>query len=254
MKKTEQLIIAGPCALESLEHAKITISNAKNLGITHVRANLRKPRTEPGFDGVGKIGIPWLQEIASQDLVPSLEVLHAREVDMLMEEILGKVPHSALLVWLGSRNQNHDIQQEIGKAVAGESRIKVMIKNQPWRDEAHWRGIAKHLATGGADKSQLLMCHRGFAPWDKSETNMRNIPDLDMALKVKIETGLPMILDPSHIGGQRGIVVGLIGQFLELPWVDGQIIEVHPNPDQARTDAKQQLTWEILADTLGRQR
>jgi chorismate mutase len=179
-----------------------------------------------------------------------MEVLLAKEAEILMNEILGKLPHATLLLWIGSRNQNHPKQQAIGSAVAGEPRVKLMLKNQPWRDERHWKGMIGHVTHGGASEDQILLCHRGFAPWDKDSEQMRNIPDLAMAEKVQKDTGLPMIMDPSHIGGKASIVKELIQEFQDLPWVSGQLIEVHPDPEHARTDAKQQLTWEELGSIL----
>ncbi len=246
MNKKEQCIIVGPCALESADQARITIEQAKICGITHVRTNPFKPRTRPGFEGIGWNGLSIIRETAQAGLVPSMEVLLPEQVDRLMEEILLEIPHATLLLWIGSRNQNHMIQRELGKAIAGESRVQLMIKNQPWRDRDHWEGIVEHVLSGGARLEQLLLCHRGFAPWNKNDSPTRNIEDLEMAQKVRDNLKIPMILDPSHIGGDRKIVKMLIAKYAQLPWVDGQIIEVHPNPNQAKTDAKQQLTWEEL--------
>ncbi|MEO8582089.1 MAG: hypothetical protein ABI425_05975 [Patescibacteria group bacterium] len=249
-----QRIIAGPCSLESEEHAKLTIEGAKNSGINTIRMNLWKPRTKPGFEGMGDNGVPWVREAAEQGLIPALEVIVPEHVDLLMEEVLAKVPHATLLVWIGSRNQNHIVQRDIGRAVAGEDRIELMVKNQPWRDKDHWRGIVEHAIDGGAALRQMLLCHRGFAPWDKSSSETRNILDWEMAADLKNELGIPLIMDPSHIGGKSEKVKELIKQFSLLPGIDGQIIEVHPEPQSALTDAKQQLTWSELNSLIkGRQ-
>ena len=120
-----------------------------------------------------------------------------------------------------------------------------MIKNQPWRSKAHWAGIVEHVLKGGAAMEQLSLCHRGFAPANDA-SEMRNPPDLNMARELHDETGLPLIMDPSHIGGRSAVVRQLISDFALLPEVSGQIIEVHPDPDNALTDAKQQLSWSEL--------
>lgn len=238
------LLITGPCALESEEHAKITVAQAKQLGINVVRLNLWKPRTTPGFEGVGVQGLPWLDHAIDAGLTVAMEVLIAQHVDVLMKRVLLANPHSTLLVWIGSRNQNHIVQQDIGSAVAGEPRVKLMLKNQPWRNEDHWIGIAEHVQQGGASKSQLLMCHRGFAPQER--TTLRNPPDWEMAERVKKTTDLPMIIDPSHIGGRQDHVMEISLIAAASNKFDGQVIEVHPEPWKARTDAPQQLDWDQM--------
>jgi len=253
----EKMIIAGPCAMESWEHAQITIGEAKKSGVTAIRFNLYKPRTKPSYEGAGDVGISWAKEAVKQGLNIAMEVMSAEQVDFLMKEILTISPHTVLLLWIGSRNQNHVIQQDIGRSVAGEDRVKLIIKNQPWRDRKHWEGIVEHVVYGGAKKEQLMLCHRGFAPWDKESSKMRNIPDLKMAYEVKKQTGLPLLLDPSHIGGAVGIVKKLAHEYGQKSWIDGQIIEVHPDPANAKTDSKQQLTWNELRSlmpTIGRSR
>ena len=163
-----------------------------------------------------------------------------------MKAILSSAPHAVLLLWIGSRNQNHLLQKDIGSVVAGEDRVKLIVKNQPWRDEDHWKGIVEHVISGGANKEQLMLCHRGFAPWDKSASALRNIPDLEMARRVKEELALPLLIDPSHIGGAIEIVKRLAQEYGHEDYIDGQIIEVHPDPVNAMTDSRQQLTWEEL--------
>lgn len=248
MRSTEKLIIAGPCALETQAHGQITVTEAHQSGISTVRMNLWKPRTQPGYEGAGEAGMPWVIEAAESGLEVAMEVLNAEQADWVMEEVLGKVPHATLLLWLGSRNQNHLIQKEVGAAIAGEDRVRLMLKNQPWRDEAHWKGMVEHVLSGGAHREQLLLCHRGHAPHDKKTAPMRNLPDLEMARKVRDELVLPLILDPSHIGGSVELVKQLAHEYAQQDWIDGQIIEVHPDPKNAKTDAKQQLTWDELRE------
>ena len=246
----ENIIIVGPCAAESREQVQATVRNAKAADISIVRMNLWKPRTRPGFEGVGEQGLPWIQEAAEQGITPAMEVMLPEHLELLMEHVLVRIPHATLLVWIGSRNQNHVVHRELGRLIASEPRVSLMVKNQPWRDEGHWKGIVEHVLDGGATLGQLLLCHRGFTPWDKNQTPMRNIPDLEMAEHLRNEFGIPMVMDPSHVGGSRELVKKLAKQFAQLPWVGGQMIEVHPNPEHAKTDAKQQLTWEDLRELL----
>ena len=246
-----QKIIAGPCAVESEKQVEITVQEAKKIGIQMIRGNIWKPRTEPGFEGVGAVGIPWLQAAAQEGLGISLEVILPEHVDLILENIFKVAPHAAIQLWIGSRNQNHLLQREIASRIAGDKRVSLMLKNQPWRDKRHWKGMVEHAKSGGLLEDQLSLCHRGFAPWDAGDTPMRNVPDLHMAKEVKEETGLPIFLDPSHIGGTVHLVKKLVKEFGNKNWIDGQVIEVHPDPKNALTDAKQQLTWQELAELLG---
>ncbi len=244
MIERNRMIIAGPCAAESRNQVLKSAHMAKERGIDIVRASLWKPRTKPGFEGVGEQGIEWLEEVAQLGLVPATEVLNENNAQQVIDRIAGVLGRD-VLVWIGSRNQNHPIQRHIGEIVSGEKRARVLIKNQPWQDLSHWLGIIDHVVSGGADPSQIILCHRGFSP---GTNGLRNNPDFEMAMRVKVETGLPMLIDPSHMGGTRKRVLEIIEQAQnfrigEIDF-DGLMIEVHPNPDEAITDKLQQLTWE----------
>lgn len=245
MQNKEKKLILGPCALESRRHMHQTVANAQQRGIEIARLNLWKPRTKPGYEGVGEEGLPWITEASEAGITPAMEVLLPNHVELLLNAVA-----QSLVVWIGSRNQNHLVLRDIGMAVAGEDRIKLMVKNQPWRDKNHWRGMIEHLLCGGASQEQIWLCHRGFAPWDKSDTPLRNIPDWKMAEELRTETGLPMIADPSHIGGKREKVKLLMKELLDVPWVDGIIAEVHPDPDHAVTDIGQQMSWSDIDELL----
>lgn len=244
----ENIIIAGPCAVESLDQVQKTIAGALELEIDTIRLNLWKPRTTPGFDGVGAAGISWVKEAVHQNLRVAMEVLLPEHAEFLMNEILAIHPQATLLLWIGSRNQNHLVQRDIGSAVAGENRVKLMIKNQPWKSKDHWIGILQHVQSGGAHLEQLLMCHRGHAP--SGITQLRNIPDWEMAMEVKKDTGVPMLIDPSHIGGRQDLVQQIALEAAQLPFADGQIIEVHPDPLTAMTDKRQQLDWDQMTELV----
>lgn len=257
VESIESMIIAGPCSAESETQVMESAHMAQQRGLTHLRASLWKPRTEPGFDGVGKAGIPWFAEIALMGLVPATEALTAENAESVINAISGRLNRN-VLVWIGSRNQNHKEQQEIGQVVKGDPNTILLIKNQPWEDERHWLGIVKHVVHGGADPNQILLCHRGFAP---ARNGFRNPPDFDMAMRVKETTGLPMLIDPSHIGGSIEKVLEIARQasHFEVNGVtfDGLMVEVHPDPTQALTDKAQQLSWRefdhLLDEVRGRQ-
>lgn len=240
----ELMILAGPCAAETREIVMQTAKAAKQRDVNIVRLSLWKPRTKPSFEGVGEEGIPWLVEVAQMGLIPATEVLLTSHAEGVIDAVV-KNTKSKVLIWLGARNQNHLIQRELGKVIAGESQALLMMKNQPWADRAHWEGIIDHVLSGGARKEQLMICHRGFAP---GSNGLRNNPDFEMAMDIKEKTGLPMVFDPSHTGGSVPNVLRLAEDALKHRrgglGFDGLIMEVHPNPLQALSDKDQQITWE----------
>jgi chorismate mutase len=257
-------IIAGPCAAESREQMLATAGAARSRGIDTVRMSLWKPRTRPGFEGIGSRGIPIFLEIAAMGLRPATEVLLPKQAEDVLNGTVGRDSNARVLLWLGSRNQNHLIQRDIGSVVANNPRVQLMIKNQVWKDKAHWEGVVEHVVAGGASSDQLLLCHRGFGPPSK---RLRNPPDMKLALEVKDAVSkahgrdVPLILDPSHIAGKSPenvmrIAFRLSGSQLTVDGktrgIDGMLIETHPNPETAKTDKNQQLSWSQLDGLLQR--
>lgn len=223
------------------------------LGVHAMRASLFKPRTKPGFEGVGyDQGGDWFAEVArTHELAVATEVTSGNDVDMLVNKLAAISKPTQLVVWLGSRMQVHTLQQDVGRALRNApDNTLLMIKNQPWGDQNHWEGIVDHVAAGSqfsAEEMQqrVALCHRGFMPYGMpNPENWRNVPDLEMAMRVKARTGLKMTLDPSHIAGSRENVFKIVEQAVQDPNMsfDGFIVEVHANPNAALTDAKQQLS------------
>lgn len=246
-------MIIGPCAIESYEMAQETLQQAKRLNIDFVRLSLWKPRTKPGFEGIGEKGIPYLVEAAKMGLNPGFEPMLPEHAQKVVDAVLPATTNGKLMIWIGARNQNHYIQRELGKIAAKSDRIILMIKNQVWHNEKHWEGIIEHVLEGGVKKENLMLCHRGFAPnGDNNPHGYRNVPDYDMAIRIKEKTGIPMVFDPSHTGGSVEKVYQIAKEAEEYNF-DGYIIEVHPNPKIALSDSNQQLTWvqyEELVDLL----
>lgn len=252
------ILIPGPCAAESREQVLLTAKMALDRKIEAIRVSLTKPRTRPSWKGVGREGIPWLVEVAEMGIMPGTEVMLPQEAEDIMnamEQVRGR---KRLYLWLGARDQNDKIQELVGSLIKGVDWVILGIKNQPWRDEDHWEGIIEHVLSGGADKSQLVLCHRGFAP---GSNGYRNNPDFSMAMRIKEKSGrLPMLLDPSHIGGDVTNVLEVTKEAMRYKHpvnglgFDGLQIEVHPDPINAETDKKQQLTWrqfDSLIEDLG---
>lgn len=240
--KNKKIIIVGPCAAESREIIIKSLKSAKSRPVDFVRISLWKPRTKPGFDGLKEEGIPLLTEAAKMGINPATEVILPEHAEKVSESVLKVSKTAKVLIWIGARNQNHYIQQEIARVASQDKRIFLMVKNQPWVSQEHWEGIIEHVLSGGISPKNLLVCHRGFIPNGHNPEGYRNVPDFAMAMQVRQKTGLPMIFDPSHTGGSVPNVLKITKQAAPYQF-DGLIVEVHPNPKIALTDAKQQLTW-----------
>lgn len=246
----KKLVIAGPCAAESLEQVRIVAQQLKQLKVQGMRACLWKPRTKPGFEGVGSAdGIGLLHQISKSGMIAATEVMLPSHAEELVEHLVHKHPRRKFIFWIGARNQNHMLQREIGRILANEDSVYLMIKNQMWRDQQHWLGIYGHVCASGFPAQRLLLCHRGFVPNGRNPRGLRNIPDYKMAMRVKKLTGGLMLLDPSHIGGVSTKVMDILKEAKQYNF-DGYLIEVHSNPQDALTDAAQQLTIEQLAEVL----
>lgn len=240
------ILIIGPCNTESDEvlHASIKEIN-KRPYIDFMRLTLWKPRTKPGYEGLGMDGSHFLKIAVSKGVNPGVEVLTPGHAEHVADVVFQENPKANLLLWIGARNQNHFIQREIAQFVAKDERITLMVKNQPWHHKKHWEGIVEHVLAANMPKNRFMICHRGFVPHVPHSPNphsFRNIPDHEMAMEIRREFQLPMIFDPSHTGGTVENVHKIAKQARKHSY-DGWIIEVHPDPKNAKTDAKQQLTW-----------
>lgn len=251
-KSISKIIIAGPCAAESREQIESIAEKISALGNIIMRASIFKPRTRPGFEGLGKEGVKLLIKAAAKNITIATEVMLPEHVNMILEGIADLPRKPKLILWIGSRNQCHLSQREIAKIINEKAprSTKLMIKNQPWKDEAHWIGIAEHVLSSGLSPGRIILCHRGFCPDSNPNPNMfRNLPDYEMAMRIKKATKLPMIIDPSHIGGSIENVFKITEESCRFDF-DGMMIEVHPNPKNAMTDAKQQLSFDEFKHLL----
>lgn len=239
-----RILIAGPCALEDRAQLKNTIGHIASMGVKMVRACLWKPRTTPGWDGVGTDGIHYLlEETLPLGLIPATEIITAQHAQIALDALKDFGEDGKIILWIGSRNQNHFEQQAIGKILADSSaNVILMFKNQMWEDKRHWIGIYEHIVNSGYPKERLIACHRGFAPGrDSNPEGLRNIPNYEMAMDLKELTQVPMILDPSHIGGAHQKILNIIRTSHDYSF-DGFMIEVHENVKAAKTDANQQMS------------
>lgn len=253
MTEREKTVIIGPCAAESREQVLDSARQIKERGYKIMRSSLWKPRTRPGYFGVGSEGTAWFAEVTNMGITIGTEVMLPQHVSDVINGVdkNGGDPRNILL-WLGSRNQNQFIQSEIARRTQEEApeNVKILIKNQPWADEKHWLGIVDHVASAGISPSRIILCHRGFYPnGDPNPDKFRNIPNFEMAMRIKEKTKLPMILDPSHIGGSVENVFKTVKLASDYDF-DGMMIEVHPNPKNAETDKDQQLSFSQLDSLL----
>ena len=237
------IIIAGPCSAESesqmLETAKrIKESNAE---VPIFRAGIWKPRTKPnGFEGVGTIGLGWLKKVKQEyGFKTATEVANAHHVAAALEADVD-------ILWIGARSTvNPFTVQEIAEALKGTDK-PVFVKNPVNPDLALWIGALERLL--GQDVKNLGVIHRGFSTYQK--TKYRNIPNWQIALDFKNQyPNIPMLVDPSHICGNRTGLAGIAQEAMNVGY-EGMIIESHCNPDEAWSDASQQITPEVLAELI----
>lgn len=227
------LVIAGPCSAETEDQVLQIARELKDSDVSFYRAGIWKPRTRPGgFEGVGAIGLKWLQKAKAETGLPmAVEVANATHVKLALE-------HDIDVLWIGARTTvNPFAVQEIADALEGTDKI-VLVKNPVNPDLALWIGGIERLYNAGIRK--LGAIHRGFSTYEK--TKYRNIPEWQLPIELQSRfPDLPIINDPSHITGRRDMVKDVAQQALDLNF-DGLIIETHIDPDNAWSDAAQQVT------------
>ncbi|MGQ0739793.1 MAG: chorismate mutase [Bacteroidota bacterium] len=236
------LIISGPCSAETEEQVLATAQRLAATGkIDILRAGIWKPRTKPGmFEGVGAKGLPWLQQAKKlTGLLTTVEVATAKQVqDALTFDVD--------VLWIGARTTVNPFSvQEVADALRGVD-IPVLIKNPINPDLELWSGAVERVARAGV--KQIGLIHRGFSSYGNTE--FRNAPMWHLAIDMKLKyPGMLFINDPSHICGRRDILLDTMQRAIDLDY-DGLMIESHIDPDNAWSDAKQQVTPERLAEML----
>lgn len=230
---THPLVIAGPCSAETEDQVLKIAHELKNSDVSIYRAGIWKPRTRPGgFEGVGEIGLKWLQKAKTETgLLMATEVATAAHVKLALE-------HDIDVLWIGARTTvNPFAVQEIADALQNTDKI-VLVKNPVNPDLALWIGGVERLHNAGIKK--LGVIHRGFSTYEK--TKYRNNPEWQIAIDFQNKfPDIPLIIDPSHITGNRNMIFKVTQEALDLNY-DGMIIETHIDPDNAWSDAAQQVT------------
>ncbi len=234
-------LIAGPCSAETREQVVKTAEGLSELPLSYFRAGIWKPRTRPGeFEGVGNEAIPWLQDVKSQfGLKISTEVAKAEHVEAVLKAGFD-------MIWIGARSTaNPFTVQEIADALQGVH-IPVMVKNPTNPDLKLWIGAIERVEKAGI--KEISAIHRGFSVYEK--TLYRNNPNWQIPIDLKQELPtIPLICDPSHIGGRDYLLLEIAQRAFDLRY-DGLMIETHCSPKDAWTDAKQQITPTELSTLL----
>lgn len=230
-------VIAGPCSAETEEQVMTTAQQLADKGCHIFRAGVWKPRTKPGgFEGNGEKALPWMVRVKKETgMLIATEVATPEHVELALK-------YGMDILWVGARTSaNPFAMQALADSLRGVD-IPVLVKNPVNPDLELWIGALERINQAGIKR--LGAIHRGFSSYDKKI--YRNLPMWQIPIELHRRIpGLPVFCDPSHIGGSRELVAPLCQQAMDLGF-DGLIVESHCNPDCAWSDAKQQVTPDVL--------
>jgi 3-deoxy-7-phosphoheptulonate synthase len=227
-------MMAGPCSVESRDQLFETADVVKAAGGTVLRGGAFKPRTSPyAFQGLGVEALRYLAEAREQTGLPIVtEVMEPSQVDIVAEY--------ADILQIGTRNmQNYSLLRDVGRVAR-----PVMLKRGYGATVEEWLMAAEYIVSSG--NPNVILCERGIRTF---ETYTRNTLDVSAVPLVRYLTHLPIIVDPSHATGKRWLVKPLAIGGVAVG-ADGIMVEVHPTPDQALSDAEQQLTLDQFRDLM----
>lgn len=249
MRKSVPYIVAGPCSVESREQLGATVEAlARELRVSMVRCGAWKPRTRPGgFEGCGEQALQWIEDCrgvadAIRHEAGGTRLLFCCEVAM-PEHVEKVMSHGIDAVWIGARSTASPfVVQELTEALRGTG-LRVMVKNAPSPDVRLWMGAIERCQQVGL--VDVWAVHRGFDVFRNDA--YRNNPLWEVPIELRRQMPeVPILCDPSHIAGRREPIAALSQTAMDLGF-DGLMIETHPRPDEALTDAGQQLTPEALS-------
>lgn len=221
-------VIAGACAVESYEQMDAVAELLSEFGIKIMRGMAYKPRTSPyEFQGLGEPGLKIAREIANKyGMLVTSEIMDASQVPMFSDYVD--------ILWVGARNQqNAWLLKALGKV-----RQPVILKRGFGNSIKEWLSSAEYIISSG--NPNVIFMERGIRTF---ETETRNTLDISAVPVLKTQTHLPVIVDISHSAGRRDIAVPL-ARVAKASGADGMMVEVHPNPPVAMSDAKQQLYFD----------
>ena len=230
-------VIAGPCSAETEEQVMETAHQLAMKGCHNFRAGVWKPRTKPGgFEGQGEKALPWMQRVKQETgMLVATEVATPQHVELTLK-------YGIDILWIGARTSaNPFAMQALADALRGVD-VPVFVKNPVNPDIELWIGALERINQAGVKR--LGAVHRGFSSYDKKI--YRNLPMWQIPIELHRRIpDLPIISDPSHIGGRRELIAPLCQQAMDLGF-DGLLIESHCDPDRAWSDAAQQVTPDVL--------
>lgn len=233
------IIIAGPCSAESEAQTLVTAKALRNVGVNLFRAGIWKPRTKPGgFEGRGREALAWLQKVREETgMKVATEIANSRHLEEAVKAGIDAI-------WIGARTTTNPFAvQEIADALSSlpsgmKESLTVLIKNPVNPDLELWIGAIERIYRAGIRR--LGAIHRGFSSYGKHL--YRNQPRWAIAIELSRRIPeLPIIFDPSHVGGKREYIARLAHQAIEMNY-EGLIIESHCSPESALSDASQQIT------------
>ncbi len=230
-------VMAGPCSAETEEQVMTTAMQLAAKGCKMFRAGVWKPRTKPGgFEGNGDAALPWMKAVKEQTgMLIATEVATPEHVELAMK-------YGVDILWVGARTSaNPFAMQALADALRGAD-VPVFVKNPVNPDLELWIGAMERINQAGIKRMAAI--HRGFSSYDKKI--YRNLPMWQIPIELhRRMPDLPIICDPSHIGGSRELIAPLCQQAMDLGF-EGLIVESHCEPDKAWSDAKQQVTPDVL--------
>ena len=230
-------VIAGPCSAETEEQVMTTALELASKGCHNFRAGVWKPRTKPGgFEGNGEKALPWMKRVKDETgMLITTEVATPEHVELALK-------YGMDVLWIGARTTaNPFAMQALADALKGVD-IPVFVKNPVNPDIELWIGALERLNMAGIKR--LGAIHRGFSSFDKKIYSNLPMWQIPIELRRRIPN-MPIICDPSHIGGRRDLIAPLCQQAMDLGF-DGLIVESHCDPDKAWSDAAQQVTPDVL--------
>ncbi len=235
-------LVAGPCSVETEEQIMAAAAGLARHPFHLLRGGVWKPRTRPGtFEGIGPRGLQWLKQAGMAVGRPvATEVAFPEHVEFCLEAGID-------VLWIGARTTvNPFAVHELAEALRGVD-VPVMVKNPVNPDLDLWIGALERLNRAGV--TRLSAIHRGFSSSRRS--TYRNLPEWRIPIELRRAVpDLPLLCDPSHLCGRADLIPGVAQEALDLLF-DGLMIEVHPDPPSARSDARQQITPDAYGELIG---
>ena len=236
------IVIAGPCSAETEEQVINTARQLAKCGCHMFRAGIWEPRTKPGgFEGNGEVALPWMKEVKEETgMLTATEVATPEHVELSLK-------YGIDILWVGARTTaNPFAMQALADSLKGVD-VPVFVKNPVNPDLELWIGAMERINQAGVKRMAAI--HSGFSSYDKKI--YRNLPMWQIPIELRRRIpDLPIICDPSHIGGRRELIAPLCQQAMDLGF-DGLIVESHCSPDNAWSYAKQQVMPDVLDYILG---